>query len=233
MSAHYFVSDAHLGAAPAGAEERLLRFLESIRGRADSLYILGDLFDFWFEYGRAIPKHGFRVLAELVQLRKSGTAVVYLAGNHDLRFQEFFHRELGITTAFEWSGTIDGRRVWMKHGDEVDRRPVSMLFRRLMRSRLNRFLYSFVHPDLGIGFAGWVARRSRARGSDSGLREEMAGFAERKLAQGFDVVLLAHLHEPELRRFGEGVYVNTGDWLTHFSYGVMEDGEVSLRFFRE
>ncbi len=99
MSAHYFVSDAHLGAAPADAEKRLVAFLQSIQGQADSLYILGDLFDFWFEYGRAIPKHGFRVLAKLARLRETGTRIVYIAGNHDIRFTDFFRRELDIETA--------------------------------------------------------------------------------------------------------------------------------------
>ncbi len=232
MSAHYFVSDAHLGAAPAGAEKKLVAFLRSIRGQADSLYILGDLFDFWFEYGRAIPKHGFRVLAGLARLRETGTRIVYIAGNHDIRFTDFFRRELDIETAPALVETIDGLRVFMRHGDEVDRRPVSLLFRRLMKSRLNNFLYSFVHPDIGIGFAAWVARRSRARGHDESLRTAMHEYARHRLADGHDVVMLGHVHYPELRKFPEGVYLNTGDWLDSFSYGVIRDGTVALEFYR-
>ncbi len=232
MSAHYFVSDAHLGASPPGTEERLLAFLRSIRGKADSLYILGDLFDFWFEYGSAIPKTGFRVLTELAKLGDAGTRIVYLSGNHDLRFRDFFSRELGIETALELEETIDGMRVWMKHGEEIDRRWLSVLFRRLMRSRLNNFLYSFIHPDVGIGFANRVAAGSRARGLDPGLRHEMRQFAEEKLRGGVDVAVMAHVHEPELLRTDCGIYVNTGDWLTHFSYAVIRDGEVKLEYFR-
>lgn len=232
MSAHYFVSDAHLGASPPGTEERLLAFLRSIRAKADSLYILGDLFDFWFEYGSAIPKTGFRVLTELAKLGEAGTRIVYLSGNHDLRLRDFFSRELGIETAPELEETIDGMRVWMKHGEEIDRRWLSVFFRRLMRSRLNSSLYSFIHPDVGIGFANRVAARSRARGLDPGLKHEMRRFAEEKLRRGVDVAVMAHVHEPELLRTDCGVYVNTGDWLTHFSYAVIRDGEVMLGYFR-
>ncbi|UCG42488.1 MAG: UDP-2,3-diacylglucosamine diphosphatase [candidate division WOR-3 bacterium] len=232
MSAHYFVSDAHLGASPPGTEERLLAFLRSIRGKADSLYILGDLFDFWFEYGSAIPKHGFRVLTELAKLADAGTRVVYLSGNHDLRLRDFFSRELGIETAAELEETIDGVRVWMKHGEETDRRWLSVFFRRLMRSRLNNFLYSFIHPDAGIRFANWVATRSRARGLDPGLKQKMRESAQEKLCSGADVAVMAHVHEPELLRTGSGVYVNTGDWLRHFSYAVIRDGEVMLEYFK-
>jgi len=228
LSEHYFVSDAHLGAAPPESEARLLRFLETLHGRADSLYIVGDLFDFWFEYGRAIPKHGFRVLAELARLKKEGTRIVYVAGNHDFRFRDFFGRELGIETAESVSHVVDGLRVWVGHGDDIDQRFMSRLFRRLMRSRLNNFLYSFVHPDIGIGFANWVARQSRARGPDDQLRGRMARVAEARLAEGYDLVVMGHLHVPERRELDNGLYLNTGDWLTHFSYGVLRDGTVAL-----
>jgi UDP-2,3-diacylglucosamine hydrolase len=230
LSAHYFVADAHLGAAPAASEERFARFLESIRGRADTLVIVGDLFDFWFEYGRAIPKHGFRVLVQLSELRRTGTRVIYLTGNHDIRFRGFFRETLGIETGTVFDETVDGLRVYARHGDETDTRPVSRLFRGLMRSRLNNFLYSFVHPDLGIGFAGWVAGRSRARKKDETLRNVMLDYARARMADGHDLVVLAHLHLPELVETPEGTYLNCGDWLTHFSCGVIRDGRPGLEF---
>lgn len=231
MSAHYVVSDAHFGAAPPEDEERFLAFCESLRGRADSLFVLGDLLDFWFEYGRAIPKHGFRALAELVHLRRGGTRVVYLAGNHDLRFRDFLGRELGIEAASQVSERLDGSRVWMSHGDEVDHRAVPALFRRLMRSRINNLLYSFVHPDVGIGFASWVASRSRARGQDDFLRGVMARHASRKLAEGYDIVVTGHLHVPELVRLDGGWYLRTA-WCRGCTYGVIRDGVPALERFR-
>lgn len=231
MSAHYFISDAHLGAAPAEAELRLVSFLAGLEGRADTLWVLGDLFDFWFEYGRAIPKHGFRVLAALGRLRQSGTRVTCLAGNHDLRFTGFFKKELGVETTTGAQLVLDGQRVLMRHGDELDRRPVSRLFRTLMRSRINNALYRLVHPDVGIALAGWVARRSRNRPPDTALAGLMRDHARACLREGNDLVVFGHLHRPELTRFPEGCYLNTGDWIESFSYGVMRDGEIALETY--
>jgi len=231
LSEHYFVSDAHIGGGSPDAEQRLFRFLESIRGRAESLYILGDLFEFWFEYGRAIPKLGFRALAELAELRRTGTRIGYLKGNHDFWFKDFWRRELGAEAADELDLTLDGKRVFLAHGDRLDRGFVPRFFRALMRNRLNGWLYSLLHPDLGIGLAQAVARTSRVESTKPSLVEDMARFAGSRLAAGFDIVILGHSHVPEVRQLGNGVYLNVGDWLTHFTYGVIRDGVPSLEVF--
>lgn len=233
MSAHYFVSDAHIGGSSPEAEERLFRFLESLRGKAESLYILGDLFEFWFEYGRAIPKPGFRALAELAELRRTGTRIGYLKGNHDFWFKDFWLRELGAVAADELDVTLDGKRVFLAHGDTLDRAIVPRVFRILMRSRLDGWLYSLLHPDIGIGLALAVARFSRVKGVKPSLLEDMARYAGGKLASGFDIVIMGHSHLPEFKQLGNGVYLNVGDWMTHFTYGVIRDGVPSLEVFEE
>lgn len=233
MSAHYFVSDAHIGGGNPDAEQRLFRFLESIRGKAESLHILGDLFEFWFEYGRAIPKPGFRALAELAELARTGTRIGYLKGNHDFWFKDFWRRELGAEASDELDVTLDGKRVFLAHGDTMDRAFVPRFFRVLMRSRLNGWLYSQLHPDIGIGLALAVARANRVKGAKPGLVEDMAGFAADKLASGFDIVIMGHSHAPELRKLAGGVYLNVGDWMTHFTYGLIRDGVASLQRFEE
>jgi len=231
LSAHYFVSDAHIGGGSPAAEQRLFRFLESIRGRADSLYILGDLFEFWFEYRQAIPRRGFKALAELAELARTGTRIGYLKGNHDFWFQDFWQRELGAAATDEVELTLDGKRVYLAHGDALDRALVPRIFRKLMRNRLNGRLYSLLHPDAGIGLALAVARLSRANGAKPSLIEDMAAFAARRIESGCDIVIMGHSHVPEQRRLGTGVYLNIGDWLTHFTYGVIRDGVPSLEVF--
>ncbi len=231
MSAHYFVSDAHIGARPGQSEARLLSFLETIRGAAESLYLLGDMFEFWFEYRHVIPKQGLRLLSLLAELRRQGTAIGYLKGNHDFRFEDFLARQLGTEAADELDATIDGRRVYLAHGDALDCGLVPRLFRGLMRSRLNRALYSLLHPDLGIGLAYRVALLSRDLGAKPYLQEAMARFASEKLDAGFDIVIMGHSHVPEMRELGPGVYVNIGDWVRNFTYGRMEDGRVTLERF--
>jgi UDP-2,3-diacylglucosamine hydrolase len=232
LSAHYFISDAHVGARVPGAEQRLVSFLESVRGRADSLYILGDLFEFWMEYGRAIPRRGFRVLSLLAELHRGGTALAYLKGNHDLWFKGFLERELGARAADELEQVIDGRRVFLSHGDALDRGAVPRFFRAVMRNRVSGALYALLHPDIGVGLAEGVARTSRDYSAKPELVEAMARFAAEKLATGFDAVILGHSHVPELRHVGAGVYLNVGDWVKHFTYGVMRDGAVALEEFR-
>jgi UDP-2,3-diacylglucosamine hydrolase len=231
LSAHYFISDAHLGAGPTGPEQKLFRFLDSLRGRADSLYILGDLFEFWIEYGRAIPKGGFRALSLLDELHRSGTRIGYIKGNHDFWFKDFLERELGAEAQDELDVTLDGKRLYLAHGDALDRGLVPRLFRSLVRNPVNTFLYSLLHPDLGIGLAQRVAGRSRQISAKPYLLEAMAGFAEQKLGAGFDAVVLGHSHVPELRQFGSGTYLNVGDWIIHSSYGVMRDGRLALEEF--
>ena len=233
MSAHYFVSDAHIGGGNPDAEQRLFRFLESIRGKADSLHILGDLFEFWFEYGRSIPKPGFRALAELSELNRTGTRIGYLKGNHDFWFKDFWQRELGAEAADELDVVLDGKRVFLAHGDTLDRAFVPRIFRVLMRSRIDGWLYSLLHPDIGIGLALAVARANRVKNSKPSLVEDMAKFAEGKLASGFDIVILGHSHVPEVRRLAGGVYLNVGDWMTHFTYGVIRDGIPLLETFED
>lgn len=233
LSAHYFASDAHIGGGNPDAEQRLFWFLESIRGKADSLYILGDLFEFWFEYGRSIPKPGFRALAELSELNRTGTRIGYLKGNHDFWFKDFWQRELGAEAADELDVVLDGKRVFLTHGDTLDRSFVPRLFRVLMRSRLNGWLYSQLHPDIGIGLALAVARANRVKNSKPSLVEDMARFAEGRLSSGFDIVVMGHSHVPEVRRLAGGVYLNVGDWMTHFTYGVIRDGVASLQRFEE
>ncbi|MEO0082661.1 MAG: UDP-2,3-diacylglucosamine diphosphatase [candidate division WOR-3 bacterium] len=231
LSAYYFIADAHLGAGTAEAEERLLCFLETVRSRANVLYVLGDLFDFGFEYRRVIPKCGVKILAELSRLRRDGTRVVYLPGNHDFRFGTFLCQEVEVPAGKNLEQEIDGLRVWMGHGDELEQRPVSVLFRSFSRSRTAHWLYSLLHPDVGVSLADWVARRSRERQADEKLRERMAEFAKTKLGDGFDVVVLAHSHLPELRRYGSGIYLNIGDWLENFTYGVISNRAVALERF--
>ncbi len=229
MSGHFFISDVHLGSRQADAERRLIDFLASLRGRAAALYILGDLFEFWFEYQRVIPMSGLRVLALLTELRSSGTRVFLLRGNHDVWFRGFLQQELGLEGfPDEMSIEVEGCRVFVAHGDALDRNFIPRVFRRLMRSRINGALFSLLHPDIGIGVARYIARRSRAQGAKPELVTALREFARCKIADGYQVVIMGHSHIPERVEFPGGVYLNVGDWLRNFTYGLLENGTVRL-----
>ncbi|MGC8797534.1 MAG: UDP-2,3-diacylglucosamine diphosphatase [candidate division WOR-3 bacterium] len=226
---YFFISDAHLGSRQAAAECRLADFLKSLQGRAAGLYILGDLFEFWFEYRRVIPKAGLKIIGLLSALRSSGTAVVLLKGNHDVWFRGVLEQELGLGGFYdELSVELEGRRVFMTHGDGLDKSLVPRVFRGLMRNRINGALFSLVHPDIGVGAARWIARKSREQGAKPALVKAMRQFAQSKLAAGYDVVIMGHSHIPERVEFEKGVYLNLGDWVQNFTYGVIAEGAVRL-----
>lgn len=236
MSGHYFVSDVHLGIGDVSAERRFGEFLLSIKGKSAGLYILGDLFEFWFEYRRVVPKVGFDVLARLRELAETGTKIFLFRGNHDIWFRGWLETGLKVEGVFdELETVIDGLRAYLAHGDSLDQALVPRFFRFLMRSSVNGALFSLLHPDIGFSVAQRLAAKSRQGMLESGaavaVQAALAAFAEKKIAKGCDVVMMGHSHIPEIRIFGSGTYINTGDWLKNFTYGLIKDGKATLERF--
>lgn len=230
------MSDVHLGMGTPLAEMRFGDFLLSIKDRAKGLYVLGDLFEFWFEYRRVVPKIGFEILARMRDLAESGTKIFLFRGNHDIWFKGWLEHGLKVEGVFdEQEMVIDGLRVYLAHGDALDRGFVPRLFRSLMRSPINGFLFSCLHPDIGISLARRIAIRSRRgmeeRGAAQKVQAAMVEFAREKIAGGYDVVMLGHSHIPEMSRIGSGVYINTGDWMKSFTYGMIREGKATLEYF--
>ncbi len=226
----------HLGIGSHFAEKRFTDFLLSIKGKAEGLYILGDLFEFWFEYRRVVPKIEFEVLGRLRDLSESGTKIFLFRGNHDIWFKGWLEKGLKVEALYdEQEIMIDGLRVYLAHGDALDRGFVPRIFRSLMRCSINGFLFSWLHPDIGIGLARRIAVRSRQgmekRGAAVKVRTAMLQFAREKIAAGCDVVMLGHSHIPEIRNFGAGVYINIGDWMKSFTYGMISNGKATLEHF--
>lgn len=234
MERVYFISDVHLGAHKREHEqrktERLTSFLRSILGRADTLYIVGDLFDFWFEYRHAIPKVNLKVLFRLQQFIEAGGNLVYLAGNHDLWLDDYLDRELGITVQHApIIANHNSARFFIAHGDGLiknDRRVRAL--NHIFHSRINIFLYRLLHPDLGIPLAKYVAGKSRERGENP-FDAEYRNFALSKLQEDFDVVILAHTHKPLFERRDSKYYINLGDWTEHFTYLEVIGDSISLK----
>src|SRR5512145_2740221 len=166
-SSVFFMSDAHLGVESAEREgpraARLHDFLNSLEGRASSLYIVGDLFDFWFEYRTAIPRRHFDTLTTLGRLREAGVDITYLNGNHDFWLGTFFRDTLGIRT-HDGALTVEaqGRRLWLHHGDGLVGGDLGYrALKAVIRHPVSIGLYRLIHPDLGIPLAHAVSRWSR------------------------------------------------------------------------
>lgn len=234
----YFFSDAHLGEADQASEKiklrRLSAFFDLVERDGERLYILGDLFDFWFEYKYAIPKDNLRVVFRLAAMVESGIAVHYIAGNHDFWLGDFLSREAGLEIHRDRvEVTEQGKRLFLIHGDGLapgDRG--YRILKRILRHPLNIWLYRKLPVDWGIPLARRVARKSRnyTSGRPGDFAPDYENYAAGRIAAGFDGVIIGHLHVPVLKELGGGVYLNTGDFIEHFSYGKLEQGRLTLAY---
>jgi len=236
----YFISDAHLGLAYPGwegREEALISFLRALAPGAESLFLVGDLFDFWVEYRSAVRRDYFGVLHALRSLVEQGVAVHYLKGNHDFALGNFLPETIGARVhAGPVQIAIQGKKVYLLHADGA-RRSESLwrLLDRVLRSPANQFLFRLLHPTVGIRmgeFFSGLSRRKMTYPPTEEMLEEYRALARGHLARGNDIVVFGHTHVPELFRFGRGVYCNTGAWLSRYTFAKMAVGEISLWEYR-
>lgn len=237
MSSVYFISDAHLGLGSKEAEQkkehRLAAFIDSIIKDAEQLFIVGDLFDAWFEYRSVIPKGFHRIITKLEDCTRSGIRVHYLAGNHDYWMRDFFREEIGINiyrNAFEV--LIQGKKIFVHHGDGLSANDTGYkILKSIFRNPVSIWLYSWLHPDLGMRFARFSSKKSRKYTANKHYGEEdgMKKFASAKIREGYDIIVMGHRHRPACEQIGKGLYINLGDWITHNSYAVMKNGNISLK----
>lgn len=233
----YFVSDLHLGCGTPSEEEKkkekFIQFLQLVRQNAHALYIVGDLFDFWFEYKNAIPKTQVEILAALKNLTLMGLPVIYLAGNHDFWRRDFFPKYLGVQ--IEKGDLIlnhGGKKIFVTHGDGKARSDWGYrTIRAIFRHPVNVWLYRQLPVDVAFPLARLVSGSSRrwteARGKEQ--LSEYEDFARHKFAEGFDGIVLAHSHSPGLKKIEGKTLVNIGDFLYNFTYAVLKDKEFELK----
>jgi UDP-2,3-diacylglucosamine hydrolase len=230
------VSDAHFGLG-AGDHVRVARFRElaaHIRAHAAELYIVGDMFDFWIEYGSAVRPDYFDVLHELRGIVEAGVPVRYVAGNHDFAIGSFLEKHVGLTLH---RGCVDaeiqGRRLHISHGHRVGMEPAQRLLDALLRNRALQALYRLIHPDVGVRLGMLVSAISRMRSRGTGMSakhlEKYRRAARARLRAGkCDLVVFAHTHYGEVLRWSEGEYCNTGSWMDRYDYAVLRGGKISL-----
>jgi UDP-2,3-diacylglucosamine hydrolase len=228
----YFISDIHLGlyerSKDRERENLLLAFLDKIKHDCRSLIIVGDLFDYWFEYKYVVPKYFYRTLAKLHELRDSGIEIDYLMGNHDFGHLDFFKNELNIDIHFgDIEREFGSKRFYISHGDGKALNDTGYrILKNILRAKWANKLYRYIHPDLGIRIAAGSSQKSRNYTGKKyyGEQDGMELFAEKKIAEGFDYVIMGHRHKLLNKRIGTGYYINLGDWLVNPHYGRF-DGE--------
>jgi len=232
----YFFSDAHLGEKDSNRErfkvEKLNAFLDLIKTDCEKLYILGDLYDFWFEYKHAIPKNHLKIVFRLASMVEKGLEVHYITGNHDFWLGDFLSREAGFIIHRDHFETSEqGVKLYITHGDGISPSDRGYrILKKILRNPINIWLYRKLPPDWGIPLAKAVAGSSREYTSGRTLKflQDYEDFASRKLNEGFDAVIIGHLHHPVKKEMGKGIYLNTGDFIEHFSYVKMENGKFTL-----
>lgn len=232
----YFISDAHFGITLDGCENReehFFKFLEEISGSMSTLFIVGDLFDFWIEYSCAIRPDYFNVLHHLKLIVEKGVEVHYLAGNHDFALGSFLTDQVGITVhPGHVDTTIQGKKVHLFHGDGLIKKDIGYrLLKSILRNKINQRLYKLLHPTIGVKlgtfFSGSSRKYLRPRFLDW-VKKEYREHANRYLEKGSDIVLFGHTHCGEIVNCPSGIYCNTGSWLVHYNYASMTNGELRL-----
>jgi UDP-2,3-diacylglucosamine hydrolase len=228
MRSAYFISDVHLGVSPAGSvqerEDHLIKFLNVLADKATHLFIVGDLFEFWYEYDFYIPARHFRLLKALANLKDSGCEVMLIKGNHDFACGDFFKKELGIETRSHIVAELHGRRVYVCHGDGLASVDGSYrFFRKILDFKPSRFLFKWIHPDVGMRLALSVGSNSRDFNKKRIVPEEEYFDEIRKIMQknSCDTFVHGHNHSGGLWKVPEGVVLNCGQWLFEENYSFI------------
>ncbi|MDR3717094.1 MAG: UDP-2,3-diacylglucosamine diphosphatase [Puia sp.] len=238
----YFLSDFHLGAPDHAVslvrEKRIVRFLEEIREDAAGIIIVGDLFDFWYEYRTVVPKGYTRILGKLAEISDSGIPIHFFVGNHDMWMSGYFEEELHIPVyheakTFEWNG----KKFLVAHGDGLGPGDHGYKFmKKIFRSRICQWLFGILPPAAGVGLANYLSRRSRAV---TGLvderflgeaREWLIIYSKETLQKTyFDYLIFGHRHLPiDFTLPGGSRYINLGDWIRYDTYAVFDGNELVL-----
>jgi len=235
----YFLSDAHLGVdlrlSSLEREKKLVRWLDAIAINAKAIYLVGDIFDHWYEYKKVVPKGFVRLLGALARMADSGTEITFIKGNHDMWVYDYFEKEIGIHTQQDNSRyTIDGKVWHITHGDGLDPNDKKyLLIKGLLRNRISQTLYSLVPPRIGLPLMKRMSNHSRDHhDQDTNLIHRVMQEAGKHLFDKapFDFFICGHLHAPILTEVSEGyTYCNLGDWMTHFTYGVWDGHQLKLK----
>ena len=248
----YFLSDFHLGAPDAASslqrEKQVVRFLEDIKNDAAEIFLVGDMFDFWYEYRKVVPKGFTRLLGKLAELSDAGIPMHFFVGNHDMWMKDYFLKELNIPVYFEPKEfERNGKQFFIGHGDGLGPGDKGYKFlKKIFRNPFCKWLFGILPPYLGMGLANYLSRRSR---SQTGASEEVflgedkewliiycKNLLKTRLPDGqekkVDFFVFGHRHLAiDFRLNDNSRYINLGDWIHYYTYAVFDGNDLELRSF--
>lgn len=245
MASTYFLSDVHLGGGPPAVEaakrKDLVAFLDRLAA-GDALYLLGDIFDFWFDFGSPPPARYGAVLDALERADRRGVELAFMGGNHDHwartgRRPGHLERTIGLRLIGDPHALgVDRMRLLLTHGDALGgSHGAYRIVRGIFRNRLAIRAFRLLPQPAGYWLAARTSTVSRRRHDEAARARHRDILREAALATlaggGWDAVIAGHVHAPELRPTPHGVYINLGDWIEHRTYGRLLDGELTLESF--
>ncbi|MBQ9076559.1 MAG: UDP-2,3-diacylglucosamine diphosphatase [Muribaculaceae bacterium] len=242
----YFISDLHLGATyldnPLDYERRVVRWLHSIKGSAKSLYLLGDILDYWYEYRTVVPRGYTRFFGALADLADSGVEIVWFIGNHDIWLFDYLQKEIGIRIVDGYMETeIEGKRFFLSHGDGLGKADFGFrLIRSIFRNRFCQLLFAAIHPRWTVPFAHRWSSHSRNFSAEmpqftGEANESLIKFSREYLAThpDIDYFIFGHRHillDYKLTAVSRMIIL--GDWIHHFSFAVFDGDKLQLDTFK-
>ncbi|MDJ1481442.1 UDP-2,3-diacylglucosamine diphosphatase [Cytophagaceae bacterium YF14B1] len=242
----YFASDFHLGVPNAvssrNREAKIVRWLESIQDSAHAIFMVGDIFDFWFEYKYVVPKGFLRLQGKLAELTDGGTPVFFFTGNHDMWMFNYFREELGIPVLREpTTFIVNNKKLLVGHGDGLGPGDYKYKFlKKIFANPLCQWLFARIHPNLGMGIANAWSQSSRAASTKKGEEKFMGDdewiwsyCKEVEQQQHHDFYIFGHRHLPldNLPVAENATYTNLGEWIHHCTYASFDGKKISLEVF--
>ena len=241
----YFSSDNHLG-APSDKESRIrerkfIMWLDSIKEDAEIIFLLGDLFDFWFEYKHSIPKGFTRTLGKLAELSDKGIKIYFFVGNHDYWMNDYFEKELGIKVFKNPEVFVfNSKSFFIGHGDGLG--PGDKGYKRMKLILSNPFfiwMFKLIHPDIGISLGKYLSQKNKLISGEKDIsfkgedREWLIKYCKKKLdGDHIDYFIFGHRHLPINHPLkNKSKYINLGDWISHYTFGVFDGKNFNLRSF--
>jgi UDP-2,3-diacylglucosamine hydrolase len=239
----FFLSDFHLGAPDQASslirERKIVGFLESIRSEAAEIFIVGDMFDFWYEYRTVVPKGYTRLLGKLAELTDQGIPIHFFVGNHDMWMSGYFETELGIPVYHEpREFERNGKKLLIGHGDGLGPGDHGYKFlKKIFRNKISQGLFGILPPAIGVGLANYLSRRSRAVTGQvdehfyGEAGEWLIVYAKEILEKNyFDYFIFGHRHLPIDFRLKNGSrYINLGDWIRYYTYASFDGSVFELK----
>lgn len=241
----YFASDNHLGAPTLEAsrprEKKFVAWLDEIKDDAAAIFLLGDLFDFWFEYKTVVPKGFTRTLGKLAEISDSGIPIYYFVGNHDLWMNGYFEDELNIPVYHKPKEfTFNNKTFLIGHGDGLG--PGDKGYKRMKKvftNPISKWFYRWLHPDWGVKLAQYMSVKNKLISGEEDAQflgeenEWLVQYCKRKLeTKHHDYFVFGHRHLPmEIDLGSNAKYINLGDWISHFTYGVFDGEKMTLKHY--